>query len=33
MSEATHGRFGPGPILTIHILAAIGILFWISMVV
>ena len=25
MSERTHGRFGPGPILTIHILAAIGI--------
>ena len=33
MSERHHGRFGPGPILTIHILAAIGILFWLSMVI
>lgn len=33
MREQSHGRFGPGPIVTIHVLAAIGILFWLSMVV
>lgn len=33
MNQRTHGRFGPGPIVTIHVLAAIGILFWLAMVV
>lgn len=32
MTQQTHARFGPAPIVTIHVLAAIGILFWLSMV-
>lgn len=27
------GRFGPAPIITIHVLAAIGVLFWISSII
>jgi hypothetical protein len=29
----TTGRFGPAPILAIHILAAVGVLFWISQII
>ena len=32
MSSPT-GRFGPTPIIAIHVLAAIGVLFWISQIV
>lgn len=32
MSSAP-GRFGPAPIIAIHVLAAIGVLFWISQIV
>lgn len=30
---STTGRFGPAPILAIHVLAAVGVLFWISQII
>ncbi len=30
---SAHGRFGPAPIIAIHVLAAIGVLFWLSQIV
>lgn len=31
-SPAHHGRMGPAPIIAIHVMAGIGVLFWASMI-